>query len=422
MLLLGIFVLAGIALLARLLQRSWRAPAAFFCLVWCLASVPAAVFLPDFVSPAAMFLVVSFAVSVVIGSLAVLRNPDGADSERSPAPRTVTTPALTVATFLLSLGGVGAVIGYVWDAGRSLADLFSLSTWLELALHYSNERYHGAYVESVTIRLLLAANYASAVLAGTLLTVSQNALSRVTSVLPVVAAALIAVLTTAKTPMLLTGVLLFSGSVALRAHPAWRSEPMQRRWIVLSALGAVVGVVAIASLALRYGADTTDSTLLLQRVSGYVFGHMVALSAWLAVENWNTLQPTFGAFSFAGVFEVLGFSQRSPGFYVPIGLNEWSNESNVFSAFRGLIIDFGFFGAWMVAALAGAVASEAYSRLRANRGGLASYLTLSVFYAFSCWSPIVSVLAYNVVLLGLAIAGVTLMASRRELILAKRYY
>jgi oligosaccharide repeat unit polymerase len=409
-------LLIAIAIGARWMQGSWAAPGAFFCLIWLIAGVPAVIFLPDFVSPAAMLLITSFAVAILLGSLISARNTEASAVRADNRPNTG-TPRLCAMTVALACAGFLASIGYVWDAGYSLTDLGSFSSWLELAVYYSGQRYGGEYVEPFVIRVLLAANYAGALLAGVLLGVSNRPLARAVGALPIVAAALITVLTTAKTQMLLSAVLFVSGITAHQVNTLWRRATLRPAWRLLATSIFLLGIgsVATVSLALRYGAEGSDATLLLTRIWGYLFGHMVALSAWLSVENWNQLQPTLGAFTFAGAYEVLGLTQRTAGFYGTIGLNQWAIESNVFTALRGMVLDFGFFGAWALALLIGMVSGHAYTRLRSATGGGVSLLCLATFYAFACWSPIVSVLAYNVVLLATVIAGVALIIASGEL-------
>jgi hypothetical protein len=94
---------------------------------------------------------------------------------------------------------------------------------------------------------------------------------------------------------------------------------------------------------------------------------------------------------------MLGIAQRAQGLYDPIGLNDWSAESNVYSALRGLISDFGLPIAWLLIASLNAAAQTCWSRLRSGSGWPAATLILTAFYAFVFWSPVVSVFAYNVV-------------------------
>jgi len=404
---------------ARILQGSWTAPGAFFGLIWMIASVPAVIVLPSYVSPATMLLIASFIVAMVLGSQITLQRrpmPEPLPAPVGVRPRPVPKlRGLSVAVLIFALGGFSASVGYVWDAGYSLMDLADGETWLDLAIHYSAARYHGDYVEPLAVRFLLASNFVGALVGGMLVALARTTLVRIIGALPVFAGALITVITTAKSPMLLAGVFVLSGWLAHRASIGTSLErpPTARRWLLVGAGVAAMGVIGTASLALRYGTDTTDAALLTERIAGYVFGHMIALSAWLSTENWSLFTPTWGAFTFAGLFEFLGLSRRAAGLYDPIGLNDWSAESNVFSALRGVIGDFSLIGGWALTVLVGAGAGRAYSRLRAGTGTVLSRLGLAIYYAVACWSPIVSILSYNVMLLAIVVAAITLLLASR---------
>jgi len=416
-------LLIAIAVWSRVLQRSWSAPGAFFALIWVIAAAPTAVLLPDAVVPGAMLLVASFVAAVQAGSQLALygHEPDVA-VVHAPAVHGPNEPpqAATLAGVTAFLGacGIAGCVGYVWDAGYQVWQLLDGSVWLEMAVHYSVARYHDDYVEPVAVHLLLAANYAGSFVGGVLLGTGRGFSKHLFGWLPVVAGSLVTVITTAKSAMLMTALFTLGGWLAFKA--AALSERRRKRslkqWVSLAVILGFIAVVGTGSLALRYG-DGADTDLLTDRVGGYLYGHMAALSAWLTVEDWSHLEPTWGTLTFAGPFEFLNLTARTTeGLYNPIGLNDWAAESNVFTAFRGAITDFGLFGAWFAAMLLGAFAGRCYGRLRRGDGGTPTAMTgLIFFYSFAAWSPFVSILAYNVILLALVITALTIDVSWSEI-------
>lgn len=417
-LLLATGVLLGVAGWSRVLQGTWAAPGAFFSLVWVIAAAPAALILSDYVTSGAMLLVVSFAVAVLVGSQFALRGRAAGRVGRVASTDTLfprneqpKLPRLSTMSALLAACGFAAFVGYVWDAGYSLSQLADGSAWLDLAVRYSVARYQESFVEPVSIRLLVAANYAGAITGGVLLATGPGFARRLLGVASVLAATMITIITTAKTVMLVTALFTLGGWLSFRV--AVPPEPGRRRamqrWLVSAALFVVLAAIGTASLILRYGGGAT-ADVVAGRVGGYLFGHMAALSAWLAVEDWSQLQHTWGALSFAGPAEVLDLTARTtPGFYDPIGLNTWAAESNVFTALRGAITDFGLIGAWLTAMLVGALGGHCYARLKRGDGGTsASMVGMAVFYGFAAWSPLVSILAYNVIMLAIVITVLTL--------------
>jgi oligosaccharide repeat unit polymerase len=424
-LLVATAVLLGIAGWSRVLQGTWAAPGAFFSLVWIVAAAPAALILPNYVTSSAMLLVASFALAVLLGSQLMLvdltSDSDAAFSSVDSFSRSHGGSKLRIlpaAVSFLGVCGFAACVGYVWDAGYELPQLVNGGVWLEMALHYSVARYQQDYVEPASIRLLVAANYAGAICGGVLLATEHRFGRRLLGALSTAAGTVITVITTAKSAMLLTALFTLAGWLSFKSLMI--SRPVRgrslKRMFVLAAIFVAIAVVGTASLVLRYG-EGTDADLITERVGGYLFGHMAALSAWLAVEDWRDVPHTWGALSFAGPAEVLNLTARTvQGFYNQIGLNDWAAESNVFTALRGAITDFGLFGAWIAAMLMGAFGGLCYRRLRSRAKATSLSMTgLAVFYGFAGWSPFVSILAYNVTMLAIVITAVVLEIAWSEI-------
>lgn len=420
----AVALLIGTAIWARIMQHSWLAPGAFFSLLWCIAAVPATILLPNDVTAKAVLFVYSFALAVVLGSQAMFSPVEKSIVTvrgRRYDPKVAGGERLTIlSTFVAAFAACGilANIEYIRDAHYNIAQLVHASTWIKIAVHYSIARYHQGYTESFGLRLLLAINYAGAFTGGVLLGAARSNGKCIIAIVPVISATFITLITTAKAPMLLSSAFCLAGWLSFRAAaPFDRSETKSaRRLLVFLAVVATLGVVGTVSLMLRYGVGGADAGVITRRIGGYVFAQMAALSAWLKVENWNLLVPTWGKLTLAGLADILGLLHRTPGLYSPIGLNAWASQSNVFTAFRGAVTDFGFFGAWLGAVLFGMLGGCCYSRLhQADRATALSMIGLVVFYSFTIWSPVISIFAYNVVLFAVALAGVTLCISWREI-------
>jgi len=396
--------------LARWVLGAWSAPAAAYCLVWTIAVIPAILVIPEFISPLAVALVVSFMLAALVGSLTV-------EMMRRPGPVThamviASSPEATgrqrfdggaIALLVLGCCGLGTASYYLLTSGFSLSDFASGETWVQLAIKNTVARYQGEETEPFAIRILLALNYGGALLAGISFARRVTPGVRLVSILPLIAGVIITLVTTAKTSAMLC--FLFAFEAWLAARVVTIGEKKSTRWsrrLLLPA--AALGLVAAfaGSLALRYG-EGADAELLVTRSSSYLIGQMPAMSAWLAVDDWSNAPKTLGLYTFAGAFEMLGGSQRAPGLYDPIGLNDWSAESNIYSALRGLIIDFGLPAAWLIIAAVTGAAQSCWSRLRAGGGWPLATLFLTAYYAFAFWTPIVSIFSYNVVWLAFAV-------------------
>jgi oligosaccharide repeat unit polymerase len=390
----------------RFLHGSWASPATVFSSVWAVACIPAVVTFPEFVSPLAVFLVLSFALAALMGGVAASTFSTKPRAPPDNAEDDMTRGFDSFASMLLLLGacGLGAAAYYLLNAGFSLSEFGALETWVKLAVENSIARYRGE-TEPFAIRLLVSFNYAGALLSGMSFGRRCTRAVRFVSLLPLFASVLITVFTTAKTPTMISFLFAFAAWLAVRASD--RPAVAQVRWrarISFFFIMALLGAALVGSLALRYG-ESADAALLTSRMIGYIFGQMPAMSAWLAVDDWANAPPTLGAYTFAGAFELLGIARREQGLYEPIGLNEWAAETNVFSALRGLIMDFGLPVAWLLIAMVAGAAQACWQRLRVGLGGGLARLGLIAFYGFALWSPVVSIFGYNVVWLAFAVCA-----------------
>lgn len=419
-------ILVGCAGWARLLEGTWAAPGAFYALIWLVASIPAVIILPHDVSPTAMLLVSSFVIAVLVGSQ--LGRSDGFQDQSQDVAHYYVNAGqcrrrrfltLTIMVLLLGACGIGAGVGYVWGAGYSLVELLHSRTWIMMAVKYSVARYNQGYEAPTVVNMLTAANYAGGMVAGVALAVRHGVLRRIALSLPVVAGVLITIITTAKSPMIITFLGTFAGWLSARVAVSGGSDRQGRRsWKRIFVVGGILfggAALVLESLVLRYGPGGASLELITQRIGGYVFGQMAALSAWLSTTDWSGLSPRWGELTFSGLAATLHIHSRIPGLYSTIDLNGWAGQSNVFTALRGLVLDFGFIGAWSVAAFVGAIGGRCYQRLRDGVGRSKSLMALMVFYICAAWSPVISIFDYNVILLAIVIASVAVAGGWREI-------
>ena len=94
----------------------------------------------------------------------------------------------------------------------------------------------------------------------------------------------------------------------------------------------------------------------------------------------------------AGPFNLFGFIERDLGFYQPVNIGS-DSSTNIFTAYRGLISDFTVIGSVIVIFFVGIyfqIVFEKKSTLRSK-----GIIPLSMFYAFTLYSPLISIFHYN---------------------------
>jgi hypothetical protein len=141
-------------------------------------------------------------------------------------------------------------------------------------------------------------------------------------------------------------------------------------------------------------------------------GGITGLSDWLLHQGLP--QPSWGVFTFAGVADALGVRVREVGitqeyFTMPSG-----NPSNLYTAVRWLLEDFGLVGAHLAMCMFGLTAGLAWTHLQ--RGRQLGGQIYAVMTAIMIASPISSLLAYNSLLVAfaafLAWSGIAYQARR----------
>src|SRR5262249_11535871 len=138
--------------------------------------------------------------------------------------------------------------------------------------------------------------------------------------------------------------------------------------------------------AIRQSNDGQTFNLILdsQRLSKYAFGSLAAFSNWW--HGSSSHDVSFGAYTFGGIFDALGIKHREIGLYEGMVTLPGGEETNVYTAIRGLIQDFTLSGAlilaFAVSVVSGALLSSSSSRASTK------ILSASGYYAFVLCSPL----------------------------------
>ncbi len=399
--LVAVAAVVATALLAYLRARTPSNPGAYFGIVWLTATLPAVVLVPSAVGTSSLFVIAAFMLSAVLGSVVGEGTARANPSLRSKVRVDAISRAAVRCSVIGGTGGLLAAVSYLADSGYALREMTRGETWVAIAGQYSLARYHEGFVEPFTTRLLLATNYAGALFGGLALAGRWSRWRTAAAALPILASVLVTLITTAKGSLLISMLLTASAGLAGKL---WLAGSWGRRGRAAVAAAVLVVILAtVVSLGLRYGSDESDlGSTIRERMGGYVVGHVAAFSAWLQWEGLWESGGGWGQSSFAGLAELLGLTTRVPGIYRELALNPVAAESNVFTAFRGLIVDFTFPGALLAVVLASAAAGCAWRRMQDGGGGARSFLGLVCYFVFVGWSPVISAFVYNVILLALA--------------------
>jgi hypothetical protein len=457
------------ALVARRAARSWLHPGALFAGVWLLAAVlPLAVLGPARVSGQALGYIAGAVAVFTLGALAAAGRPQAVGPGRWEAAvgpgrweaavgpgrweaavgpgrweaavgpgrweaavgpgrraavaagprRRVAVSAPRLPRWVVGLGCAGALAAAVVAAraqGFDPAGLLSPRGVLEIGSGLSRARYlHGAGQPAVVPALLTAA-YCAAIVGPVLR--QTGAGGRWCGWAPTVALIPFAVATTERFVLILSAALATGATVAAKML-ATGAVPGPTRRGVLLALGACTAMaVLFTGIAfVRIGSlDPRYAPVVEQKLGTYAFGYEAAFSGWLAQAQplsagagplrWGTASFAGAGLALGGVDSASRQQQRRYADYAAVG--ESGQTSNVYTALRGLLEDFGPAGAALVMFAAGSLAGAAYRRVLRS-GSTTAAVLLAFGYAAILLSPVISVATFSTACLAVAGAGLLL--------------
>jgi oligosaccharide repeat unit polymerase len=186
-----------------------------------------------------------------------------------------------------------------------------------------------------------------------------------------------------------------------------RFRLLNRNILIVAVICAIAGTALfIVTDAIRSRSEDQGVVIAADpgRMKAAAFGYLSAFSQWMSGYRPDGLG--LGVYTFGGLLDLAGLHPRAFGVYMSSVTLSGMEESNVYTAFRGLIEDFSFPGAMVICAGLGAVCGYGYGQLR--RGRMRWALGLSAFYAFVAWSPLGSLFVYNGLILAWCVAAVLL--------------
>lgn len=397
---------AGIAMTARITQKSWYSPGAFFALLWTALMLLPLVGAPDYpVSYESVWMIFLFMLAVNTGveagmCVSLLKRRGICHTVRGSAA-TLRLPFLTLITVVMCFMGVLCTLLTMHYANIRLTEMMSLDGWVGVAAKMSVLRYLDKYTEPLIVRLLLIGFYGGGLFGGLLFRLGETRLRKAIGVLPVIAAIGYTLVTTAKAAFLFTAVMWGSSYIAIIIYTADRRLSLFtgkniRRFLAGMAAVFFFFMVTLMGRAGVKGLPEFDEVY--NPMRSYLFSYLPAFSNWIENGGLRSDEFSLGQYTFAGVFEAAGIKKREQGVYaesVDFGEHQ---ESNIYTVYRGLITDFGLAGALTGLFVFGFIAGFSFRRVMSGAKGFIPLLVMS--YMFLFWSPIASIFNYNSIVAG----------------------
>ena len=393
-----------VAIVARSLLGSWWQPGAILSLIMAANGVGTATFAPDYTHTlTANIVLMAFVSAAVVGNLVAITT---VTRPRPPVTQLVRPGRQRLLLALGYVSGFTALIGTASSIGLSVAGLTSLGQLAGTAQSATRTR----YVEGLDLPLYTSLATALFLVFAILTTMDQVGARRVKlQYAPPFALYFLAnLLITTRAPILwLLAIMTFAVVFTVRAKLPGDSQVrfFSRRGVLsMVLLGLAVGGLFYYLQALRFGAGTS-SAVVWQRLRIYQWGNLAGFSIWFEQGRPIEADQPPGFYTFMGILDNLGLADRIPGAYNQFYRLGFDGVGNIYTAYRGLIHDFGYVGSLLFASLLGYVGGRAFARQFTEGVSLCCYVAVAAFFSYSF---IASLFAYTAILLAFLMTPVLL--------------
>tara|TARA_Y100000590_G_scaffold467626_2_gene647171 strand:+ start:544 stop:1800 length:1257 start_codon:yes stop_codon:yes gene_type:complete len=400
------------AFMARKLTNSWLSPGSFFAICWSFFLLFPVIFASDYkLDQIGLWFIVVFSMSLSSGSIVA----NSSNSLKSKFKRNFQIQINNInliyflAIFcLIIFFGLYLLLTYVSQKYNSLN---YINNWMMIPNMIAIDRYAESINYPNIIKYTLYLIYPACLLGG--LIFGEIKLTRKIKLLtltPIFAAIILGVVEGARTSILLGLVLFSSAWLSTLINNDQNSESKTPYLKIIFSVGVFIILFTISFIMiqwLRQGMDIIVIEILINRIQAYFFGYLAAFTQWLG----GSIESNFnaGLITFAGPFNLIGIMDRPLGFYSPINISD-GISTNIFTVFRGIIIDFSVIGSILIAFLIGFITQIIFQ----NQKDLISTLPISMFYAFTLYSPLISIFHYNSILFSWLILFIILLVTKYE--------
>lgn len=380
------FVVAAAVLTIR--QGSWTAPGPLLVGYWVLGlALPSLAGYPG--TPGAAItiglLILAWAAGSMIGSTRI--------------PSRETLPVRIVADvemwrrkelgwLMVASGLAGATAAYmtIRAKGFNLSSVLSLDGLFQVGNSASVQRYSTApHQASSLLSLLLMVTFVGALAAPRwLLCSTPSRFRRAKAAVPILGATLYGAVSTARAAMVISAV-LWAGSYLTSRSLLGRPVSLRMATVSRIVIGVVAGIILFLGIAyVRIGGPSAHgSQKVPTKVESNVFGYLPAFATWqrsLEAPSFAFVSrgERWGDLTFNGVTKLVTHNSVDDEPYPEfVAIDKQGNTTNIYTFFRGLIEDFGVFGAIIFMFLVGFIGARSYETMNSSRT-VVSYVTTTV--------------------------------------------
>ena len=390
--------LGFIGIFNRISLNSWFAPASIFSTLWFSLLSATLLAAPEFpIYPLGLWYILGVSIALTLGSLIVPKNllPD---SEKYNSIESVKLFFFNRSNFILILivlfcliTIVGIIILLLFGIKRYELNI-NIFSLISLPSQFYDDRDAGILLIPWYIRYLTYFIMPSSLLSGILVPFQQYP-RKIICHLPIILAILIGMVYTTRATILFSIILFLSGIFS--SYIILKKD--DKIFLNTKSFFASVSIFSFLVFSwiflqwLRGGADS-DFLLypIINTIKSAVLGSTTVFTTWL--QNYKQHSLAFGLYTFAGPMDIIGLNERQLGFYTEF-VSLPNGYSNIYTAFRGLIHDFTLIGSLLICFFIGILSQLSYQRCR--DGNIIWIIPLSIVFAFTLFSPFISVFSSN---------------------------
>ena len=414
MLIFPVIIILITAVITRMITKSWLSPAAFFSFWWSFFIIAPLFFAFDFqIDFLGLWFITIFTMSLSAGSILAYQTNDNNLNNLIKLNLKINIKLLFTWNILFTaISFLGIYFLFQFSLNFYNTGAYNKG-WLAIPNLIAVDRYGGFLDYPIIIKYSLYFIYPSNLLGGLLFGLKIfPRKNNLLLLLPLIASLLLGIIEGARTSILLGAILFYSGwlsSSIIGGEYSNKKLSYSKIFFSSSIIIGSFGIFFVLIQWLRQGLDNIVIDLLIERIRAYFFGYLAAFTQWFGEPI--IVNNSFGFITFAGPFNLVGIMDRPLGFYEPIIIGR-NISTNIFTAFRGIITDFSISGSIIIAFLIGFVMQSIFQK----KNNLSLFLTLpiSMFYAFTLYSPLISIFHYNSIIFSWFIIFILLIISKNE--------
>ena len=408
--------LGSIGIFNRISLNSWFAPASIFSILWFLLLSATLLVAPEFpIHPLGLWYILGVSIALTLGSLLVPKNllPD---SEKYNSIESVKLFFFNRSNFILILivlfcliTIVGIIILLLFGIKRYELNI-NIFSLISLPSQFYDDRDAGILLIPWYIRYLTYFIMPSSLLSGILVPFQQYP-RKIICHLPIILAIFIGMVYTTRATILFSIILFLSGIFS--SYIILKKD--DKIFLNTKSFFASVSIFSFLVFSwiflqwLRGGAES-DFLLypIINTIKSAVLGSTTVFTTWL--QNYKQHSLAFGLYTFAGPMDIVGLNERQLGFYTEF-VSLPNGYSNIYTAFRGLIHDFTLTGSILICFFIGILSQLSYQRCR--DGNIIWIIPLSIVFAFTLFSPFISIFSSNSVTMAWIISYFVLINKKK---------